>query len=137
MPFLLETNVFSELRRGTNCCPQVAAWTASTRQDRHYLSVLTIGEIRKGIEMLKRRAPQQCPAFEKWLETVQIQYEADILPITDAVSERWGRLMAERSLPVIDGLIAATALTHNLTVATRNVRDFADTGVSWINPFES
>ncbi|MGF1530510.1 MAG: type II toxin-antitoxin system VapC family toxin [Puniceicoccaceae bacterium] len=137
MAFLLDTNVLSELRRGDRCNRGVRDWAGSTRGERHYISVLSIGEIRKGIELLRRHAPQQCPAFENWLERLQSEYAAETLAITDLVSLRWGRLMAERTLPVIDGLLAATALTHHLTVVTRNVDDFADTGVPLINPFTS
>lgn len=137
MPYLLDTNILSELRRGRRCDPGVKRWATSASGDQHYISVLSLGEIRKGIEVLRRRAPGQCPAFEQWLSKLQSDYDANLLPIDDAVAERWGRLMAERSLPVIDGLLAATALVHELTVATRNIGDFKDLGVEWVNPFDA
>ena len=135
MPYLLDTNILSELRKGQTCNESVKRWAQSTASDRHCISVLSLGEIRKGIEVLRRRSPQQCPAFETWLLKLQTDYTSDILPITDHVSETWGRLMAERTLPSIDGLLAATALAHQLTVATRNVADFKNTGVLLVNPF--
>ena len=137
MPYLLDTNILSELRRGQRCAPKVAEWAHSTRSDRHCISVLSLGEIRKGIETLRRKSPQQYPAFENWLLTLQTEYEADILPITDAISDQWGQMMAQQTLPVIDGLLAATALTYGLTVATRNVADFKNLGVNLVNPFET
>jgi predicted nucleic acid-binding protein len=135
MAFLLDTNVLSELRRGERCDPGVLEWARAARGDQHYVSVLSIGEIRKGIELLRRRAPEQCPVFENWLARIQTDYAEATLAVTDLICLRWGQLMAERTLPVIDGLLAATALTHNLTVVTRNVDDFADTGVLVVNPF--
>lgn len=136
MSYLLDTNILSELRRGRQGDPRVRAWAKATESDRHCISVLSLGEIRKGIEILRRRAPEQCPAFEGWLAKLQADYAAHILPIDGIISERWGHLMAERSLPVIDGLLAATALTYRLTIATRNVNDFRETGVEWVNPFD-
>ena len=87
------------------------------------------------VEILKRRSPAQCPAFEDWLEILQSEYEANLLPIDEAVSARWGRLMARCNVSVIDGLLPASALTHGLTVATRNGNDFKGTGVKWVNSF--
>ena len=136
MPYLLDTNILSELRKGTHCDPQVLKWAQRTQNDRHCISILSLGEIRKGIETLRRKSPKQCPAFENWLLTLQTDYEADILPLTDLISDQWGRMMAVRTLPVIDGLLAATALTHGLTVATRNIADFDRSGVELVNPFE-
>ena len=86
--------------------------------------------------MLRRKAPRQCPVFERWLEKLQEDYAADILPVDAPVCEHWGRLMAGRTLPVIDGLIAATALVHGLTMATRNAGDFEKTGVVVVDPWE-
>lgn len=136
MPYLLDTNILSELRKGTRCDLNVLKWAQDTQNDRHCISVLSLGEIRKGIETLRRKSPKQCPAFERWLLTLQTDYEADILPLTDSISDQWGRMMAVHTLPVIDGLLAATALNHGLTVATRNIADFESSGVELVNPFE-
>jgi predicted nucleic acid-binding protein len=137
MPYLLDTNILSELRRGTRCDSNVLKWAQATANDRHCISVLSLGEIRKGIETLRRKSPQQCPALENWLLTLQTEYEADILPVTDAISDQWGHMMAQQTLPVIDRLLAATALSHGLTVATRNVANFESSGVELVNPFET
>jgi len=135
MAYLLDTNVLSELRKGARMNAKVRQWAASTVRSRHLISVLSMGEIRKGIELLRAKSPAQCPAFERWLAHLQLHYDRDILPISDEVADRWGRLMAIRTLPVTDGLIAATALVHDLTVVTRNVDDFTASGVKLINPF--
>lgn len=135
MPYLLDTNVLSELRRGRKCDRRVRAWARATSRDRHFISVLSIGEIRKGIEILRRKSPQQCPAFENWLDRLLTDYEDAVLPISEEVADRWGRLNAERSQPVIDSLIAATALEFEVTVATRNTGDFPPE-VTGVNPWK-
>jgi toxin FitB len=136
MSWLLDTNVLSELRKGAKCDPQVRQWAVTSALNRHWISVLSVGEIRKGIELLRRKSPDQCPAFERWLDSILTLYDKEILPITVTVANRWGNLMAVRPLPVIDGLLAATALEHNLTLVTRNTADFAQTGVRLHNPFD-
>jgi toxin FitB len=132
--FLVDTNVLSEARKGNRAHPRVRNWITAHR-DEIYLSVLVTGEIRRGIETIRRRDPTQAASLERWLREVETSFEERILPIDPAVADRWGRLMAERTLPVIDGLLAATALVHGLTLATRNVRDVARSGVSSVNPF--
>jgi predicted nucleic acid-binding protein len=134
--YLLDTNVLSELRKGRRAHPGVRAWAASTAGERHFISVLSLGEIRKGIEILRRKSPDQCAAFERWIARLKQDYEQDILPVCPSVAERWGRLNAARSLPVVDGLLAATALEYRLKVVTRNTVDFTGTGVEVVNPFE-
>lgn len=136
MPFLLDTNVLSELRKGAGCDSRVRQWARSTIGERHCISVLSLGEIRKGIEVLRRRSPDQCPAFERWLARLQVDYDEDIFPITEDIADRWGRLMAVQLWPVTDSLIAATALEYGLTVATHNTMDFQCLGVSLLNPFQ-
>jgi predicted nucleic acid-binding protein len=135
MPYLLDTNVLSELRKGARCDAAVAAWAERERQESHYLSTLSLGEIRKGIELLRRKAPRDAAALEVWLARLIDQYEGAILGITPEIAETWGRLCARRPLPVIDSLLAATALEFGLTVATRNIADFKGTGVKTVNPF--
>jgi predicted nucleic acid-binding protein len=135
MAFLLDTNVLSELRKGTRCDPKVRVWARASIGARYCVSVLTLGEIRKGIESLRRKDLKQCPAFERWLTRLRTDYERELLPITEEIVDRWGRLMTVRPLPVVDGLIAATALEHNLTVVTRNVGDFDGTDVNVVDPF--
>ena len=136
MAWLIDTNVLSELRKGSRASGKVRDWAASTLRERHYISVLSLGEIRRGIELLRKKAPDKCPEFERWLAQIYTDYNEDILPISDEVAERWGRITAIRTFPVIDGLIAATALAHGLTIATRNTGDFKSSGVRTVNPFE-
>jgi len=129
-------SVLSELRKGERCDAKVRSWARSTVGERHYISVLSLGEIRKGVELLRRRSPGQCPAFERWLKALKSDYAADILPVTEEIADRWGRMMASRVLPIVDGMLAATAEEFNLTMATRNTGDFTATGVQLVNPFE-
>ncbi len=136
MPYLLDTNVLSELRKGRRGDQRVRAWAEAVSVERHFVSILSLGEIRKGIERLRRKSPQQCEVFEQWLEQLSVNYAEDILEVNDAVADRWGRLEAGRTRPVIDGLLAATALESDLTIATRNTKDFAGTGVKLVNPFD-
>ena len=115
---------------------RVRAWAKSVSGERHFVSVLSLGEIRKGIERLRRTTPEKCAVFEQWLERLALDYAGDILEVNDVVADRWGRLEAFRTRPVIDGLLAATALEFGLTVTTRNTKDFAGTGVKLVNPFD-
>jgi predicted nucleic acid-binding protein len=137
--FLLDTNVISELVRPVPE-PKVTAWITATDENLLYLSVLTLGEIRKGISLLK--AGSRRVALETWLDSnLVLRFEGRILPIDQAVADRWGRLAARairRSvLPVIDGLLAATALHYNLTLVTRNTKDISETGVPAFNPWSA
>ena len=137
--FLLDTNVISELVR-PNPEPKVKAWVAGTHESLLYLSVLTLGEIRKGITSLKN-APRRVE-LEAWLDSdLVLRFAGRILPIDQAVADRWGRLAGQAApkslLPVIDGLLAATALHHNLTLVTRNTKDVAAAGVPLFNPWDA
>jgi len=135
MAFLIDTNVLSELRKGRRCDARVRAWALSAKHAQHWISVLSLGEIRKGIELLRNKSPDQCPAFEKWLAMIETHYAGNILPVTDAIADQWGRLQAKQSMPVIDSLLAATALVHQLTLVTRNTTDFTASGAALLNPF--
>jgi len=132
--YLLDTNVVSELRRRKPHI-YVTAWFDSVRDEDIHLSVLVVGEIRQGIDRLRRRDPDQANAYDEWLDQLRTGYGDRIVPVDMAVAEEWGRLNSERALPVVDGLLAATASVHRWTVVTRNVRDFPD-GVDVVNPFE-
>ena len=136
MSYLLDTNVISELtRRKPN--PQVETWFKSIPNSALYLSVLSWGEIRKGVELLpdnKRREQ-----LRLWLENeLPNWFEDRLLTVDAAVCDRWGRLLAkaERPLPAIDSLLAATALHHELRIVTRNISDFEIDGVETINPWD-
>ena len=135
MTYLLDTNVLSETRK-----PQPAAvvadWIAATPPDRMHVSVLTLGEIEQGIARVRGRGDRnQASALERWLRDVQAGFEDRVLPVTLPVAAAWGRQQYTRPLPVIDALLAATARVHDLTVVTRNVKDFELTGVQVLNPF--
>jgi predicted nucleic acid-binding protein len=134
--YLLDTNVVSELRKlAPN--PLVLAWHQSHKRSEAYVSVLVVGEIRQGIERVRPRDPKQADALERWLVGLLSSYRERILPVTADVAQEWGRLNASpQSPPVIDGLVAATAKVHRLTLVTRNVANVANTGVAVINPFE-
>ena len=135
MGYLIDTNVLSELRKQERADPGVARWYAGVRGTDLYLSVLVIGEIRNGIERLRRRDPVAAGHLETWLESVQTDLAARILPVTTEIADRWGRLGVPAPLPVIDALLAATALEHDLILVTRNERDVERTGVQVLNPF--
>jgi toxin FitB len=138
--FLLDTNCISELVR-SKPEPLVLEWMEAANESLLYLSVLTLGEIRKGVAGVpqsKRRTQ-----LETWLELdLQARFSGRILPIDAPIADRWGLLAAEakrkgRTLSAIDGLLAATALHHNLTIVSRNVPDFAGTQVPILNPWEA
>ncbi len=136
MNYLIDTNIISEVRRGERCDRHVAAWFASINDDDIYLSVLVLGEIRKGIERARRTDAAQARAFEKWLSTIKESYGERILPIDQMVADEWGSMSAIRPLPSVDALLAATAKIHGMTLATRNVADVAGLGADVMDPFE-
>lgn len=135
MSYLLDSNVVSEVRKGERADPRVRAWFAGVDDADLYLSVLTLGEIRRGIEAIQRRDRVQGLVLNRWLQTLATGYEARILSVDQKIADEWGRLNASATLPVIDGLLAATARVHGLTVVTRNTKDIARTGVPHLNPF--
>ena len=137
MAYLLDTNVISELRRGRRCDPNVRQWVSAIPADELFISVLTLGEIRAGVENKRRKDPTQAEAIERWLNSITEQFAGRTLPVTTQEADRWGRIPLEGRLPDIDGVIAATALVHGLTVATRNKDDFWRSGVPVVDPFEA
>lgn len=134
--YLLDTNVVSELRKGTRCDLNVKRWHESLNTDSQWLSVLVLGEIRHGVEKLRSKDPVSSAHLEKWLEGLAKGYTDRILPITTEIADRWGTLCTGNPLPYVDGLLCATAIEHNLTLATRNVKDVSRSGVSFVNPFD-
>jgi toxin FitB len=133
--YLIDTNIISEVRKRKRCDPHVAAWYASIADEELFLSTLVLGEIRKGVELARSRDPDKAAALERWLRQVAATFEGRVLGIDNAVSDQWGRMNAIRSIPVIDGLMAATAVTNGLTLVTRNDRDIAGVGATVLNPF--
>jgi predicted nucleic acid-binding protein len=135
--YLVDTNVISEIRKGSRADRRVARWYDSIGDSDLYLSVLVLGEIRQGLERARARDGAQAAALERWLRDVREAFGARVLPVSQAVAEEWGRMNAVRSLPVVDALMAATAKVHGLTLVTRNVADIVDTGADYLNPFEA
>jgi predicted nucleic acid-binding protein len=138
--FLIDTNVLSEYNRPGSPNAGVKRWLETTARELQYVSVITLAEIQKGIELLdegKRRAQ-----LEQWLtQDLETWFSGRVLHVDRQVSRRWASLVAQavrrgRPLPTVDSLIAATALAHDLTIVTRNVRDFDGTGAPTLNPWK-
>lgn len=136
MRFLLDTNVIAEIRKGSRANANVRTWFAGLDPDAILLSVVTIGEIRRGIECVRRRDTAAARALERWLRRLLTDHGDRVLAVDLSVAEEWGRQNVPDALPVIDGLLAATAKVHGLTLATRNVKDVARSGADVVNPFE-
>ncbi len=133
--YLLDTNVVSELRR-PRPHGAVLGWIAERPSDRMFLSAVTIGEIQAGIEITREHDASKAEALEAWLDRVVASY--GVLPMDATAFREWARLKHRKSNALIeDAMIAATAVVHNLVVATRNVRDFEVFGTPTLNPFES
>ena len=115
--------------------PSVDAWLASVHPHDLYVSVLTLGEVRRGIERLRPRDPAQALVFEAWLEEVRTAFADRVLDVDLPVAESWGRLGVSDPPPSVDGLLAATALVHGLTVVTRDTAPFERVGVPWLDPW--
>ena len=133
--FLIDTNVISELVR-VRPDARVVRWVESADERLLFLSVLTLGEIRKGITALANTKRQS--SLETWLQNLALRFNGRVLPIDENVADRWGKMIGtvKSPLPVIDSLLAATALQHNLTLVTRDTQGIAVTGVSLLNPWE-
>ena len=137
--FLLDTNIISEFVR-PRPDPRVIAWADGLDETLLFLSVLTLGEIRKGVASL--RSASRRAELDAWLvSNLRLRFADRILAIDEAVADRWGQIAGKalsrrNPLPVIDGLLAATALHYNLTLVTRNTKDVAPTGVPVFNPWE-
>lgn len=112
-------------------------WVSSVPTEDLYLSVLTLGEVRRGIDLLGRRDPAQADVYEAWLVTVLRDYADRVLPVDAEAAEEWGRISVPDPIPVVDGLMAATAKVRNMTLVTRNTADVERTGVRLLNPFEA
>lgn len=136
--FLVDTNVISEARKGAKADPGVSAFFAEVRKRREavFLSVVTLGELRRGIELIRHRGDVvQAAQLERWLMRVVRDYEELILPFDADAAQIWGRLRVPHPENALDKQIAATALLHDLVLVTRNTRDFAATGAQVLNPF--
>ena len=130
--YLVDTSVLSEARRGSK---EARIWLRSIDPNTIYLSVITLGEIMKGIALKLRADARAAAALTAWLEQLRRDHSDRILPITDGIALEWGRLAAERSRGMADGLIAATAAIHSKIIVTRNVEDFSDVSIPVIDPW--
>jgi hypothetical protein len=129
--------VLSELRKGVRANPHVRAWLAKADDSALFSSVLVVGEIRRGIETLRRRDVASARALDRWLARVEQVYADRLLPVDRIVAEEWGRLDAAFGLATVDGLLAATARVHDLVLVTRNTKDVQRTGIKLFNPFQA
>ena len=134
MSFLLDTNVVSEIRK-PNPNPGLWEWFDKVPSQQLFLSVLVLGEIRCGITRLEARDVQQALVFQTWLNQLTQNFQERILAVGPEVADCWGRLNYPNPVPVVDGLIAATAIVNGLTLVTRNVRDYYAPGLAVLNPF--
>jgi len=133
--YLFDTNVVSELRK-SRCDRNVATWYRSVRTDEVHLSVLVLGEIRCGVERLRRDDPNSALQLERWLDELTAEHASRILEVDRETADVWGRIRVARPLPGVDSLLAASAIVHGLTLVTRNVRQLEGVEVMLLNPFE-
>jgi predicted nucleic acid-binding protein len=133
--FLLDTNVISEIRKRDRAHPNVARWVARTPVDEIGTSVLVLAEIRRGIELKRRRDPEQARYLDRWFSHMCVRLADRVLPIDESIAQAWAVMGIPDPLPLVDGLLAATAKVHDLTLVTRNVAHIAATGVSLLDPF--
>jgi toxin FitB len=131
---LLDTVVLSELRKNRPS-PKVIQWLEQHQDNDLFVSVVSLGEIERGIEKKRKAEPEFARELTQWLENLQRLYADRILPVTPGIARKWGQLSAQLGHDGADLLIAATALVHGMTVATRNVRHFEITKVAFVNPF--
>ena len=135
MSYLLDTNVVSELRKRERANQGVVTWFREREPEELYLSVLVIGELRRGAARVRRRDPAFGVVLARWVAEIGERFSDRILPVDHAIAECWGEVSAHPTLPDVDSLLAATALVHDLTVVTRNVRHIAPSGARCFDPF--
>lgn len=131
--YLVDTNVVAEARRGTR---EAVAWLRSVDPFSVHLSVITLGEVMRGIALKRQSDPKAATHLTEWLRKLRHDHRDRILPITDQIAVEWGRISALRPRGDADGLIAATAIIHDLIVVTRNLSDFEDTGAAVVDPWQ-
>jgi predicted nucleic acid-binding protein len=132
--YLLDTNVISETRK-LRADPRVIGFLGTVHGEHLFLSVLTLGELRKGVVAKRRMDTEAADRLAAWVDEIERDFVDRVLPVDAAAARIWGELSAARSLPVVDTLIAATAMTRGLTLVTRNTRDVAATGITVLDPW--
>lgn len=135
MNFLVDTNVLSEIRKGDKCDSNVAKWFSSVGDEQVFISVLVLGEIRRGIETIRSRDPTRGRVFEQWLAELRDAYADRVLVVDQKVADEWGRMIARRNSDPVDVLLAATAKANGMTFVTRNVSHVVGLGADVANPF--
>lgn len=137
MKFLLDTNIISEIRKRDRAHPNVIRWVTRTPAEEIGTSVLVLAEIRHGIELKRRSDPEQAKSLDRWFSQVRTRLGDRVLSIDEPIAEAWALLGIPDPMPLIDGLLAATAKVHGLTLVTRNVADVTIAGVSLLDPFSA
>ena len=132
--FLLDTNVVSEIKK-SRPHPQVLQFFSALHPAQTFVSVMTLGELRKGVGLRSKRDPATAQALSAWIDGLEASFQERILPVLGPVARLWGELSVGRSRPVVDTLLAATAIHHQLTLVTRNMRDMEDLQVTLHNPW--
>jgi predicted nucleic acid-binding protein len=133
--FLVDTNVLSELRKRERGHPNLYSWTEATGWNALHTSWIAIAELKRGVELIRRRDKPQAIVLQAWLAEILERLRDRILPVDRAVAEIWADLMVPNPRSPLDTLIAATARAHGLTLVTRNVRDFANCGIPLLDPW--
>ena len=136
MSYLLDTNVLSELRK-TRRDERVATWVLGVEPEDLYVSVLVLGEIEKGIELLGSRDRDMARALQGWLARLEVAFRGRTVPVDRYIAHEWGRMSATRPIPVIDGLLAASAKVRDLTLVTRNTKQLMGLGARLLDPFRA
>ena len=135
MKCLVDTNVLSELRKGASANADVRRWWNGVGVEDVYISVIVLGEIRRSVERIRRRDVAQAAVLDRWFDQLETTYADKILVIDARVADTWGRLQVPNPLPEVDGLLAATAIVHDLVLVTRNIKDMQATGARCLDPF--
>jgi predicted nucleic acid-binding protein len=133
--FLVDTNVISEIRKRDRAHPNVVRWVARTPVEDIGTSVIVLAEIRRGIELKRRSDPEQARLLDRWFAQMRARLQDRVLLVDEPIAEAWAVLSVPNPLPLIDGLLAASAKVHGLTLVTRNVADVVRTGVALLDPF--
>lgn len=137
MAYLIDTNILSELRKKQRADIGVTSWFGSVDGSDCYISVLTLGEINNGINRLRVKDFASAQSLQFWMDGLVTNFSNRILYVTPQIAMKWGEITAPNPLPVVDSLLAATAIIHNLTLVTRNIKDVKSSGARLLNPFQN